>query len=501
MAQKAEGAVADVEEVFRLIPIEGLLESSTNPRKSFDKEGLEELAASIKEKGILQPLLVRFVPAEKVGGASVSEHYEIIAGARRYRAAKKAGLEEVPAIVRQLDDDQVLEAQVIENLQRENVAPVEEARGFQQLVDRGHKVEELAEKIGKSARYVYARLELVKLSEPILKALDDGKITPSHAQLIATLPKGEDQKKALDHCFVESYQSGTEDSEELLVEPDHKEDLKGLVSVRDFQKTVSAMKVGSDIVGHLECLKSGGYKAFLVANGWSHGRQVLSQGRWKKQGKKPCKFPAKGVMVDGADRGKIFDICATTNCTQHFKNHPVGGAAKPADPKAAQAEAEKRRRAEEAERLKKELDRRVKLEVFRQLCGKVREVPKRILAALLANQISYEGESYGHLEDLIPGVQKLSQRAIERMLLESPDLAVAKVAVGVAIAADLEPGGYTQDLVPPADLAKDLKVNLKSLEKGIRGKFEAEQRDAKKLQEVSAAALGGVKAKKLPKKK
>lgn len=330
--QAKRAAAADAEEGFKVIPIGGVLESPTNPRKYFDKDALKELADSIREKGILQPLLVRFMPRESVSGASISEHHEIVAGARRYRAAKLAGLKELPCLVRQLTDEQALEAQVIENLQRADVSPLEEARGYQELMKLGRTPEDLAKQVGKSERYIYARIELTRLSEPVLKSLDEGKITPSHAQLIATLDGQERQQQALERCFLEGFDDASAGE---LVQPDHNDDLKGLVGIRDFQKTITAMKVGTSLANTLASLKSGGFKAFLVCNGWTAGRQVLSQGRWKTQGKKPCKFPAKGVLVEGPKRGEVIDICATTNCSQHFKNHPVSSPAPKVETRAA----------------------------------------------------------------------------------------------------------------------------------------------------------------------
>jgi len=113
---------------FKHVPIDEVRESSTNPRRHFDKKGLEELTASVQTKGILVPLLV--VSRQNKG----EEWFEIVAGARRYRAAKAAGLAQLPVIVRQLSAEEVLEAQVIENLQREDVHPLDEAKGYEALM-------------------------------------------------------------------------------------------------------------------------------------------------------------------------------------------------------------------------------------------------------------------------------------------------------------------------------------------------------------------------------
>lgn len=161
-----------------VIPLHLIRESPSNPRKVFN--GLDELAESIRQKGLLQPVLVR--PAS-------DGRFEIIAGARRLRAARMAGLEELNAIVRDLDDAQVLECQVIENNQREDVHPLEEAVGFAQLRDvHGYSVETIAEKIGRSKGYVYQRIKLAELGEPGRDAFLAGKIIAATALLLARVP-------------------------------------------------------------------------------------------------------------------------------------------------------------------------------------------------------------------------------------------------------------------------------------------------------------------------
>jgi ParB family chromosome partitioning protein len=134
---------------YRELDINLLRESSTNPRKRFDEKKLAELAGSIKSKGVLQPLVVR----------PVNSHFEVVAGARRFRASKIAGLATVPARVRDLTDAEVLEVQLIENLQREEVHPLEESGGFARLLKQpNYTAEVLAKKIGHDAAYVYKRL-------------------------------------------------------------------------------------------------------------------------------------------------------------------------------------------------------------------------------------------------------------------------------------------------------------------------------------------------------
>jgi ParB family chromosome partitioning protein len=152
-------------------PIDLLAPSPFQPRQHFNETALDELAKSIAEKGIIQPLLVR--PNPKRAG-----HYEIIAGERRWRAAQRAQLHEVPAIVRTLDDEQTLEVALIENLQRQDLSPVEEALGYDRLVKEfGHSQERVGEIFGKSRSHVANMLRILTLPEGVLLLLNQGQLT------------------------------------------------------------------------------------------------------------------------------------------------------------------------------------------------------------------------------------------------------------------------------------------------------------------------------------
>ncbi len=159
------------------------------PRKNFSPEALQELAESIKEQGIVQPLIVR-----EQGGK-----LEIIAGERRWRAAQLVGLKEVPVIIRQADNRAVLELALIENLQRENLNPLEESQGYQQLIDEFKLTQEqVATKVGKSRAVVANSLRLLKLPTPVQEQLRTGKLSVGHAKVILGLPEGERQARAAD---------------------------------------------------------------------------------------------------------------------------------------------------------------------------------------------------------------------------------------------------------------------------------------------------------------
>jgi ParB family chromosome partitioning protein len=179
------------------IPLSRIQESKTNPRRQFDETRLAELADNIRLHGVLQPILVRPLPSGE------AESYELVAGARRYRASKLAKCESIPATIRELTDPQCLELQLIENLQRADVHELDEARGYaalMQMQSDTYTVETLAEKIGRSGKYVYARLRLTHLIEEVQLAFYNGKLSVAHAFEMARL-EPVDQKRALQECF------------------------------------------------------------------------------------------------------------------------------------------------------------------------------------------------------------------------------------------------------------------------------------------------------------
>lgn len=167
----------------RNVPIEHLRANTNNPRKQFHEEHLADLARSISEHGIVQPILVRSVGGADLGGAI----YEIIAGERRWRAAQRASLHEVPIIIREVDDKQALELAIIENVQRADLNPVEEALGYQQLIDEyDYTQADLGGVIGKSRSHVANTLRLLKLPTAIQSMVSDGALSAGHARALVT---------------------------------------------------------------------------------------------------------------------------------------------------------------------------------------------------------------------------------------------------------------------------------------------------------------------------
>lgn len=163
-----------------MISITDIQKNPYQPRKEFDREKLDELAQSIKENGVIQPIIVRKSPV--IG-------YEILAGERRYRASLLAGLTSIPAVVKQLSDQEMMVQSIIENLQRENLNPIEEARAYESLVEKGFTHSEIADKMGKSRPYISNSIRLLSLPEHILSEVENGKLSQAHARSLVGLNK------------------------------------------------------------------------------------------------------------------------------------------------------------------------------------------------------------------------------------------------------------------------------------------------------------------------
>lgn len=182
---------------FKLIPVGEIKVSLTNPRKHFDDSTLTELSESIKEHGVLQPILVRPIPpldTDKV-------KYELVCGERRFRASKLAGLNEIPAMVKELTHIEAFEAQILENLQREDVSPLDEARAFSSLMQK-ETIDWLASKINKSKKYVLDRIKLLDLCDYAMETLDAGVLPLGHAVLLSKIDKEKQDKIMRNHGLI-----------------------------------------------------------------------------------------------------------------------------------------------------------------------------------------------------------------------------------------------------------------------------------------------------------
>lgn len=211
---------------FDNIPLDLVVTSETNPRRTLDEAKLAELVESVRFAGVVQPILVRPIPHQRLADTAFAsdasqllldkwEHkprklprpvYEIIAGERRYRASILAGARTIPAMIRDMDDQHVLELQLVENLQRDDLHPLEEAEGYQRLIDAtGIRKEDIGAKIGKSRSYVYQRLHLLHLGQEARQAFREGKLEATKAGLLASVGDPKLQLKALEEVTAEGY--------------------------------------------------------------------------------------------------------------------------------------------------------------------------------------------------------------------------------------------------------------------------------------------------------
>ena len=194
-SSNADTAAASAGEIVRRIPLAEIRPCPFQPRKEFTQEALQELADSIREQGIIQPLIVR----------RQRDGYELIAGERRWRAAQLLGLAEVPVLVRDADDRAVLELALIENLQRENLNPMEEAQGYSELVEKFQlRQEDVARKVGRSRVTVANALRLLKLDEEIQVYVRDGRLSVGHAKALLGLAGHMEQKLAAERVLKQN---------------------------------------------------------------------------------------------------------------------------------------------------------------------------------------------------------------------------------------------------------------------------------------------------------
>ena len=179
-APEVKAPAEEVQDAVRMLPIRLIDPNRDQPRRSFDEDALRELAASIEAVGVIQPIIV----------AEVGERYSIIAGERRYRASRMAGLDEIPAIVRNWDEQRRLEAALIENLQRDDLNPIEEALGVKRLMEESSLTQEkVAERLGKSRPAVANLLRLLTLEQSVQQLLVEGKLSAGHARALVTVDK------------------------------------------------------------------------------------------------------------------------------------------------------------------------------------------------------------------------------------------------------------------------------------------------------------------------
>jgi len=354
------------------IPLSLLMESATNPRQHFEESTLNELAETIRKTGVFQAILAR--PKD--------ERLEIVFGARRFRASLLAGKDTIPALVREMSDTEVLEAQLVENLQRRDVHPMEEAEGYKRLLtlaEPTYTVEQIAAKVGKSPAYITTRLKLTELCDEATAAFYQNHIGVGHALLLAKLPASQ-QIAALRACFKEVYTGGDTPAHVLLPvrnlqfwiatnvllllkdAPFNKRDsqlVPSAGSCAECPKRTGHNKLlfGDDlgkqgdqctdptcyqakVSAHIQ--KTVAAKPELVQISTAYGAQeegspVLPRNKYtvirderpksKDEAKRPeykeCKFTTEAIITEGTDVGTTHKVCANANCPVHHPKQPV----------------------------------------------------------------------------------------------------------------------------------------------------------------------------------
>lgn len=341
------------------LALEKLSESKLNPRKAFIESEIAEIAESAAAlingtpRGILEPLIVR--PRHD----ATREVYEIVAGAKRFRAAKRASLPSVPVRVMEMSDREVLEAMLIENLQRSDPHPLEEANGYQRLLsmDKSYTADTIAEKVGKDRSYVYKRMQLTHLIEPLQGKFLEAKINIGHALQLCRLQESDQIAAAKEGLFgygrevvsVERLRDWIERNVflQLAGVPWDKADatlVPKAGACASCPKRTAANNVLFDDVGSKQdrCLDRACFRskqaAFIqvsiahagekgvalvkVAKGWQelqkkHGAGVLVDGQYQEAVKSKCAKPEAAIVVAGEDVGRKFQICRTRGCKQH----------------------------------------------------------------------------------------------------------------------------------------------------------------------------------------
>jgi len=337
-------------QALELVKLDALVPHPHN-RKRFDAAQLQELAASLAAKGQLTPAIVR--PFTENDGT-----YQILAGERRWRAAQQAGLPGLLCLVRNLDDQEALEVLAIENNQREDVHPLEEAELFAELLRyKGYTVATIAEKLHRSKSYVAERLRLLRLTKPARALVLDGSIPYRHAVLLATLTP-EHQAKALDGLGDAGLTDGLFRHEDTLFgdgkmtctvvsEAEFRDWIRA--TVRFDPKGAAAAELFPETAAVVAEAEAARRKVLWLTDGWEVDEKlikgqdpkakILTHQDWKradgKGGSKRCEHAELGVVVAGRLQGQAFDVCAARqDCSIHWKDEQKAAAARAAERKA-----------------------------------------------------------------------------------------------------------------------------------------------------------------------
>jgi len=503
---------------YRSVPVGTLIESANNPRKRFDDKSLEELAASFKTQGVLAPLLVRELEPSK---------FEVVAGARRLRAARIAELDSIPVRVVKLTDAEAIEAQVVENLQREDIHPLEEALGFKSLLQLGepaYTIANIAARAGKSEAYVYGRIKLADLIPPVAEAFLKDQITIGHALLIAKLPASQ-QQEAFAAAFRGMWTS--EGNSQVLIPV---RELAVWIESNILLQLASAPfdKLDDKLVPEAgscaNCPKRTGFNKLLfadvrkdsctdpqcfrskidahvaktletkptlvqISSAWNSregaplGRNQYVELEIKKAkangaasklpaAQKPCDKMAEAIVMDGGKRGQTVKVCADPNCRVHHPNTP-------SPQQAAKERADERKRIEK-EKLAITIRHRVLATILQRVSAPFKKADLLTVAHYLISRLSY---------NQIPTVAKRHKIEVKKDSDSGQELLAKQVGnydetelCRVLLEISLLDSAYRRSATDGEDTllgtAKRYRVDVEKLQKAVAAEFAA-QRDRK----------------------
>lgn len=508
------------------MPLAQLVESPTNPRKRYQQSSLEELAQSFRSRGVLEPLLVRPIEPER---------FEIVAGSRRYRAARLAELETVPVRVREMTDAEALEVQCIENLQREDIHSLEEAQGFRVLLnlpDQQYTVTRIAERSGKPPGYVAGRLKLTELIPDVADAFLADKLTIGHALLIAKLPPAQ-QQEAFKAAFRSTW-IGSAQTEILLpvrelagwIESNLVLDLQTAPfdqadatlapeagSCSDCVKRTGANSLLFPEAHHDACLDGICWKKKIAAhlaasvernpqliqissNWGSHSNGILGRSQYieilkkasrnghGKQAAERTKCPhiTQAIVVEDGNVGHIVDVCANPTCEVHH--------AESRKSQQAQERMRKEHRKEEEQR-KQELATRIRVlkAVLDKITVPLTKSDLEMVAREFANRLPHEYRtilSQRYSATPIDAKKKMQPAQNSAALKQLDEAGYSRLLIELSLL-DATYNSYSRDGAERLEaVAKRYRVNVPKIVESVVAEFTARRQKRKKARANAA---------------
>lgn len=518
---------------FQYVPLALLRESKTNPRRQENAPAFKELTESVRDRGVLVPLLARPVDGK----------LEIVAGSRRYRAAREAGLQTVPVFVHTMTDGAALEIQIIENLQREDVHPLDEGLGYRTLMEKSKlDVSAIAKKVGKSASYIYQRMKLADLDKSVQKATLEKRISAGHAILIARLQPKE-QSEALKYCRARyngeivsvrelagwiqrelhldlNSAAFKKDDAELLPAAgpcttcpkragNNPELFKGLKGDTCTDRTCYQAKMTSYIGRKRTELVDAGEKVVSISSDYVPGPEKkgapLSYDKWTEAKKGSCSSVRKGInLAAGARHGQVLNVCANPSCKIHFGR----GAGSSAQTKPSPTEIRRR----EQEEVKRTVRRRLFKAVVDKAPAKFGRKDLELVAEALLREIWHDYRKQlikmlGWTENKKGGPRGLDYERIGAAKIPKlPTRGLGQFILAMALVRDLEVNEWGEGGKALRATAKRYRVDEAKITRTAKLELDARRKirakaDREKKRQAAEKAAGKLVHKLHPKKK